>query len=350
MKWLLGILLILAVALGAFYSLVAPPRQLDLLDRLWAGDSGARRVAHDVAYGSERRQRLDIYDDKQAGKQAGGRAKPVLVFFYGGGWHGGDKDHYGFAARAYAAKGFLVILPDYRLVPEVHFPVFVQDSAAAIAWAWRNAARFGGDPNRIVTAGHSAGAYNAIMPALDRKWLAAEGLPDNVIKAAAGLAGPYDFYPFTKPSSINAMGRYPRPLETQPIRFVRADAPPLWLGHGTADTVVRVRNSRNLAAALKAAGAPVALREYSGSSHNDPDHGRLLPVPDAPPGSGRKQRVLVGAIARRRRTVPVTEPGGSDQPVLSGPHALCAGKTVQCSAWRQAAVPGFAEPGTQPSP
>ncbi len=264
-KWLLGTVLIVAVALGAFYALVAPPRQLDLLDRLWAGDAGTRRVAPDVAYGTARRQRLDIYDNAQAG----GYPKPVLVFFYGGGWHGGDKDHYGFAARAYAAKGFLVILPDYRLVPDVHFPVFLQDSAAAIAWAWRNAARFGGDPNRIVTAGHSAGAYNAVMPALDRKWLAAEGLPDNVIKAAAGLAGPYDFYPFDKPNSINAMGRYPRPLETQPIRFVRADAPPLWLGHGTADTSVRVRNSRNLAAALKAVGAPVALREYPGSSHND---------------------------------------------------------------------------------
>lgn len=107
------------------------------------------------------------------------------------------------------------------------------------------------------------------MPALDRRWLAAEGLPNNVIKAAAGLAGPYDFYPFGKPNSINAMGRYPRPLETQPIRFVRADAPPLWLGHGTADTSVRIRDSRNLAAALKAAGGPVALREYPGSSHDD---------------------------------------------------------------------------------
>ena len=90
MKWFLGILLVLAVALGAFYWLVAPPRQLDLLDRLWAGDAGTRRVAHDVAYGDAARQRLDIYDNAQAGRSP----KPVLVFFYGGGWHGGDKDHY----------------------------------------------------------------------------------------------------------------------------------------------------------------------------------------------------------------------------------------------------------------
>lgn len=265
MKWFLGIVLLLAAALGAFYTLVAPPRQLDLIDRAWGANVGTRQVAHDIPYGDAPRQKLDIYDNAQAGRHP----KPVLIFFYGGGWHGGDKDHYGFAARAYAAKGFLVVLPDYRLVPEVHFPVFLEDSAAAIGWVWRNAARFGGDPNRIVTAGHSAGAYNAVMPALDRKWLAAEGLPDDVIKAAAGLAGPYDFYPFNKPNSINAMGRYPRPLETQPIRFARRDAPPLWLGHGTADTSVRVYNSRNMAAAMSAAGATAVLREYPGSSHND---------------------------------------------------------------------------------
>ena len=264
LRWVLGILLVLALALGGFYTLVAPPRQLDLIDRLW-GDAGTRRVAHDLSYGEAPRRKLDIY----ANRNVGAYPKPVLVFFYGGGWHGGDKDHYGFAARAYAAKGFLVVVPDYRLVPDVHFPAFLQDSAAAIAWTWRNAARFGGDPNRIVTAGHSAGAYNAIMPALDRKWLAAEGVHDKVIKAAAGLAGPYDFYPFDKPNSINAMGRYPRPLETQPIRFVRADTPPLWLGHGTADRSVRVRNSRNMAAAMEKVGAPVALRIYPGSSHND---------------------------------------------------------------------------------
>lgn len=264
-KWLLGIVLIVAVAVGAFYKLVAPPRQLDLLDWALAGDAGTRQVAHDIAFGPLPRQKLDIYDNPKAGTHP----KPVLVFFYGGGWHGGDKDHYGFAGRAYAAKGFLVVVPDYRLVPDVRFPAFLQDSAAAIAWTWRNAARFGGDPNRIVTAGHSAGAYNAIMPALDRRWLAAQGVPGNVVKAAAGLAGPYDFYPFTKSSSVEAMGRYPRPLETQPIRFVTADAPPLWLGHGTADTNVRVYNSRNLAAAMKAAGAEAVLREYPGSSHND---------------------------------------------------------------------------------
>jgi len=267
MKRIAAALLLVAAALGGFLSFVAPPRQLDLLNRLWPGDGGARAVARDIAYGAKPRRMLDVYDDPEVAAPAGG--KPVLVFFYGGGWHKGDKDHYGFAAKAYAAKGFLVVLPDYRLVPAVRFPTFVEDSAAAVAWTYRNAPRFGGDSDRIVTAGHSAGAYNAVMVALDRHWLADQRLPGNVVKAAAGLSGPYDFYPFDKRNSIRAMGQYPDPLATQPIRFARADAPPLWLGHGTADTTVRVRNSRNLARAVLAVGGPVTLREYPGASHND---------------------------------------------------------------------------------
>ncbi len=222
-----------------------------------------------VPYGAHPRQNLDVYRPRVNAKSAEPPAAGVVVFFYGGYWNSGSKADYRFVAEALTSQGFVAVLPDYRLYPDVTFPAFVEDGALAVRWARDNAARFGGDPNRIVTAGHSAGAYNAVMPALDRKWLAAEGLPDNVIKAAAGLAGPYDFYPFGKPSSINAMGRYPRPLETQPIRFVRADAPPMFLGHGSADGVVLPRNSRHLAQRLQQAGAPVTLRIYPGASHVD---------------------------------------------------------------------------------
>lgn len=263
MRQALIVIVILALAAVAFFLWVSPPRQLDLADGVWRGEARGERIARDIAFGDHPRLKLDVY---AAGERTA--AKPVLVFFYGGGWHSGDKDGYGFAGRAYAEQGFLVVVPDYRLVPGVRFPVFLQDSVKAIAWARKNAARYGGDPDRIVTIGHSAGAYNAVMPALDKRWLAEAGLPANTIKAAAGLAGPYDFHPFTKDSSKNAMGRWPRPRETQPIDHVRADAPPLWLGHGTADTVVRPYNSVNLAAALRKLGAPVVHREYPGASHN----------------------------------------------------------------------------------
>ena len=101
----------------------------------------------------------------------------MIVFFYGGGWVSGSRQEYGFAARAYAARGFLVVVPDYRLVPTVRFPAFVEDGALAMRWARDNVARYGGDPGRITIAGHSAGAYIGAMLGLDRRYLAAAGVP-----------------------------------------------------------------------------------------------------------------------------------------------------------------------------
>ena len=130
-------------------------------------------------------------------------------------------------------------------------------------------ARFGGDPRRIDLSGHSAGSYIAAMLSLDRHYLADAAVDPAIIRAAALLSGPYDFYPFTEQRGRDALGHWPRPRETQPISFVRRDAPPMLLMHGTADTVVRPRNSERLAAALKAAGATAELKLYPGKSHID---------------------------------------------------------------------------------
>ena len=173
------------------------------------------------------------------------------------------------AGRAFAAQGFVAIVADYRLVPQVRFPGFVQDGALAVKWARDNAALHGGDPKRISLAGHSAGSHIAAMLSLDRHYLRDAGVDPGVIRAAALLSGPYDFYPFTEPRGRDAMGNWPRPAETQPISFARADAPPMLLIHGTADTVVRPHNSERLAAKLRQLGAPVTLRLYPGKSHID---------------------------------------------------------------------------------
>lgn len=246
--------------------LYSPPKALDVLDSLFSGDRGPARVATAVSFRPGPRGKLDVW----ATPGPSAARKPVLVFFYGGGWAAGRRQDYGFAARAFAARGFVVVLPDYRLVPEVHFPAFLEDAAAAVRWTHDNAARFGGDPDRIVLAGHSAGAYLAVMLALDRRYLTAAGVDPGVVRAAAGLAGPYDFYPFDKTRSIDAMGRAPDPRATQPIAFARGDAPPLLLATGTADTEVRPRNARNLTARQRDLGSETTiLREYPGLTHND---------------------------------------------------------------------------------
>lgn len=241
-----------------------PAALLTNIDRLTAA-GGVRRVAEGAAYGAESRQKLDVWAPARRGEQP----LPVVLFFYGGGWNAGSRGDYGFAGAAFAGEGFVAIVPDYRLVPQVRFPTFVEDSALAVRWARDNASRYGGDPSRITLAGHSAGAYNAAMLALDRRFLKAAGVEPGTVRAAALLSGPYDFYPFTEARGRSAFGAHAEPLDTQPINFVRADAPPIFLGHGSADRIVFPRNSRHLARQLQAAGAPVTLRIYNGASHVD---------------------------------------------------------------------------------
>jgi acetyl esterase/lipase len=242
----------------------SPAGFLTSFDR-WTSGAESRRVGAGLAYGSDPRQRLDVW----APRARGDDPLPVVIFFYGGGWSEGSRGDYGFAGAAYAGKGFIAIVPDYRLVPAVRFPAFVEDGALAVKWVRDNAKRFGGDPKRITLAGHSSGAYNAAMLTLDRRFLERAGVDPKIVRAAALLAGPYDFYPFTEARGRNAFGAWKQPLETQPIRFARADAPPMFLAHGSADRVVVPRNSRALAKRLGEMGAPVTLRIYPNASHVD---------------------------------------------------------------------------------
>lgn len=262
---LLGLLALIAFALGYGYFFASPPMMLNLIDKMMASDAPVAQIAEGLNYGTAPRQQLDIWAPANRGKQK----LPVVIFYYGGAWVKGSRQEYGFAGRAFAAKGFIAVIPDYRLVPKVVFPSFVQDSALAVKWVRDNIAAYGGDPDRITLSGHSAGAYNAAMLALDTHYLRDIGVDPRVVRAAALLAGPYDFYPFDGPRSRGAFGAWPRPAETQPVTYAHAGAPPLFLAQGTADDVVKPRNAPRLAARLRAVGAPFVLREYPGQSHND---------------------------------------------------------------------------------
>ncbi|HYD26387.1 alpha/beta hydrolase [Brevundimonas sp.] len=252
---------LLAPAIAAVTAACSP---LGALNALGPRDSGVRRVASGVSYGDDPRQRLDIL----APTAASARPWPVLVFFYGGGWDSGARSQYGWAAHALAARGFVVAMPDYRIVPQVHFPAFIEDAAAATALAGDLAGRYGGDPRRLGVVGHSAGAHLAMMITLDRRYMAAAGAPD-LIRAAAGLAGPYDFLPLDVPASINAFGRAPDLTLTQPVAFVRPDAPPLWLGHGTEDELVHAEDTTILCERMTAVGGRCEAKLYPGLNHAD---------------------------------------------------------------------------------
>jgi acetyl esterase/lipase len=224
-------------------------------------DRGAEQIARDLAFAPGPRGTLDLYRPR---RMTAGSKLPVIVFFYGGSWNSGDKSGYGFAGRALAAQGFLVAIPDYRLVPEVRFPAFLEDGAAAVRWVRANAGRFGGDPDRIVIAGHSAGAYNAAMLSLDPRWL---GEDRRAVRGFAGLAGPYDFLPLDGPITRAAFGGAADLEATQPVNFAGPGDPPTLLMVAGEDRLVGRRNSANLASALAKAGVPVETRTYPNVGH-----------------------------------------------------------------------------------
>jgi acetyl esterase/lipase len=237
--------------------------RLALFNRLTPKDRGGRLVARAVPYGPDPRQRLDVY----APVALGGRPAPVVVFFYGGNWDSGDMALYRWVGRALAARGFLTVVPNYRLVPRHRFPDFVEDGARAVAKARDLAIRHHGDPDRLALMGHSAGAYIAVLLALDARYLRPQDLA--AVHAVVGLAGPYDFLPFDVAASVNAFGHAPDPEATQPIRYARGDAAPMLLAHGDQDTVVAPRHSIDLHREIRSRGGAVELKMYPGRDHVD---------------------------------------------------------------------------------
>jgi acetyl esterase/lipase len=233
---------------------------VDLLNATIPTDDLA--ITRDVAYGADARQRLDIYVPKS---HSG--ALPVVVFFHGGAWQSGDRADYLFAAAAFAAKGAVVAMPDYRVYPSVTFPGFLADSAQATAWVFKNIGRWGGDRRNIFLIGHSAGAYNAVMLALDEEYLENAGISTKDIAGAVGISGPYDFLPLTRPDVKPIFEVVSDMTLTQPIRFARSDAPPLLLLTGSADITVGPYNTLNLTERMHAIGGNVEEHLYPGIAH-----------------------------------------------------------------------------------
>jgi acetyl esterase/lipase len=241
------------------WATVAAMGSLAVFNALTPKDAGAEVIMTSVPYDAGPRRRLDVYAPRQVTSTL-----PVIMFIYGGAWSSGDRESYAFAGRALAAQGFVVVIPDYRLVPDVHYPDFLIDCAEVVHWIHANAGQYGGDGERVVLVGHSAGAYNAAMLALDPRWL---GTERHIIRGLVTLAGPFDFLPLSDPATIAAFGQWPRLVETQPIAQVGGDVPPTLLLQGAADETVGPYNSENLKQRLEAIGTPVQLTLYPGLGH-----------------------------------------------------------------------------------
>lgn len=225
----------------------------------------ARHAGRDIPFGPDPRQQLDVYTPDAVS----GAPLPVLVFWYGGGWNSGKRQDYAWVGHSLAAQGFVVVVPDYRLVPEHRYPDFVQDGAAAVRWARDHAAEYGGDPNRLLLCGHSAGAYIAMQLAMDQSFLREAGVDPKLIRGVAGLSGPYDLTPFISPLAIDAFGQWPDADDTQPIHHVAPGRPPVFIAHGDKDDTVLPANTLHMDKALRAAGDSVEMKIYPGLNHPD---------------------------------------------------------------------------------
>lgn len=220
-------------------------------------------LAEDVVYDGSTNMKLDVYAPTT---DVGGGA-PVVVFFYGGRWQSGSKDDYRFVGQALAAQGYVAVIPDYRLYPDVRFPAFVEDSAKATRWARDNASRFRGDAAKLFVMGHSSGAYNAAMLALDPRFLTAVGGSRDWLSGMIGLAGPYDFLPIYDPTLRDIFGPPEKFQDTQPIFHVDGENPPLLLMAGQDDEIVSAENTNSLRRAVVSAGGAVDVVMYPKMSH-----------------------------------------------------------------------------------
>ncbi len=229
----------------------------------------------DIAYGTDPRQKMDIYTPTGISPASSSNANttpkaswPVVVFFYGGTWNSGSRADYLFVAEALTSRGILCVLADYRLYPQVRYPAFLQDGALAMAYVSKEIQRYGGDPKRLFVMGHSAGAYNAAMIALDPRWLAAVGMQPSALRGWIGLAGPYDFIPITN-EEAKPVFLYPNtPADSQPINHVSSSSIPSLLIAPVDDKLVNpIRNTTGLANKLRAAGVPVQEFHFDKTSH-----------------------------------------------------------------------------------
>lgn len=220
------------------------------------------RIETGLAYGPEARHRYDLYIPDAPRKDA-----PLIVFFYGGGWDSGSRSDYLFVGQAFAAQGYTVAIPDYRLYPEVRWRGFMADAARAVAHLADETPDIRKPGRGLVLAGHSAGAYIAALLAFDERWLDRAGADACLIESVIGLAGPYDFLPLGSRKLRNIFGPGEAGPETQPITYVDARDPPAFLATGSNDVVVLPRNTKEFAERLRDAGVAVEERRYDDVSH-----------------------------------------------------------------------------------
>tara|TARA_R110001599_G_scaffold2420_9_gene13070 strand:- start:24637 stop:25485 length:849 start_codon:yes stop_codon:yes gene_type:complete len=220
------------------------------------------KTIKDIVYGPEPWQKLDVYVPAHSSTES----LPVVVFFYGGSWKDGSKDMYPFVGEIFAKQGYITVIADYSKYPHVKFPTFVEDGAKAVAWTYRHITEYKGNPDRLYVSGHSAGAHIGALVTADKHYLQAEGETPSIIKAFAGLSGPYDFVPYEE-DYIDMFGPPENYPNMQVTTFIDGKEPPMLLLWGADDTIVGESNMDKLIAKIETEQGVVESNVYAGVDH-----------------------------------------------------------------------------------
>lgn len=215
------------------------------------------RTAQDVAYGENPRQTLDVYAPVNPSCR--------IVFVYGGSWREGDKNEYGFVGAQLAKKGFEVLIPNYRLFPEIQFPGFVEDIALSLQFIQASKK----DELPLVLMGHSAGALIAALLSFEPKYLEAVGLSTEIVNGLVVVSGPHDYFlPTDNPKWTPIFGSDPeQQVRALPVKHVTPAAPKTLILHGLEDEIVTPKSALSLADQLQKNNVDYVMKRYEGVDH-----------------------------------------------------------------------------------
>jgi arylformamidase len=248
----------------AYDQSVWAPNQRDVSKRreLWSEAIRARLGSERFSYGPTDIEKLDIYKTSRWNA-------PTRIFIHGGAWRGGSAKDSAYPAEMFIGAGAHYVAVDFASVGEMDGSLWpmADQVRRAVAWVYKNAASFGGDPNQIYLAGHSSGAHLAGV-VLITEWRKDFGLPDDIVKGALLISGMYDLKPvrLSKRSEyVKFTDEMEQALSTQ--RHLEKLKTPVILAHGTLESPEFQRQTREFATAVKAAGKPVQLLVGEGYNH-----------------------------------------------------------------------------------
>lgn len=223
--------------------------------------SYAGSIAENVEYGELSRQTLDIYTPKNLTREP----LPVVVFFHGGRWTQGDKSQYKFVGARLSQLGYVVVVPNTRLYPDVKFPTFVEDAAKAVAWTYKNISQYQGS-QQLFVSGHSSGAHLGALLIADASYLQKYELRPSIVSAFAGLAGPYDFEPNTEDLKdiFGPPSNFPKMVVSN---FIDGNEAPMLLLASEDDKTVHIRNLEKLKSAIEGKSGQVKSIVYPRGGH-----------------------------------------------------------------------------------